>query len=296
MGKATIIFWDVQHGSSTYIQSPSGKHIMIDLGSGSYSGKNNFSPLTRLKQRNINRLDYLIITHPHKDHIDDILNLNAKPKAFRRPRHLDMDTVIENSRDFGGYKEKISLYKAFDDSYKRPKVHNLGGLKMTSFTPKNCLQSNLNNHSIITVIEYAGYKIVVPGDNEECSFKELMRQSRFRLTVKNADILLAAHHGRKNGFYENFVKLVNPKLTIISDTERYKNEVEKESKSEMIDRYVDYSSGLEVRYKVDDITHFKSEKCLTTYRDGAIRVVLGNEENKAPYIKVSAKRAKNALK
>lgn len=40
-----MVFWDVQHGHATYIKSPNGRHIVIDLGTGDYSGKNtNFSP------------------------------------------------------------------------------------------------------------------------------------------------------------------------------------------------------------------------------------------------------------
>ncbi|ODS37411.1 MAG: hypothetical protein A7316_09440 [Candidatus Altiarchaeales archaeon WOR_SM1_86-2] len=30
-----IVFWDVQHGSATYIKTPNGKHIVQDLGTGS---------------------------------------------------------------------------------------------------------------------------------------------------------------------------------------------------------------------------------------------------------------------
>ena len=37
--ECTVIFWDVQHGHSTYIKTPNNRHIVIDLGTGDYSRK-----------------------------------------------------------------------------------------------------------------------------------------------------------------------------------------------------------------------------------------------------------------
>jgi competence protein ComEC len=52
-----VVIYDVQHGSAAYIQTPNGKHIMIDLGTGSLEdGEATFSPLLRLK----NHWGYLI--------------------------------------------------------------------------------------------------------------------------------------------------------------------------------------------------------------------------------------------
>ena len=38
--ECSIVFWDVQHGHSTYIEILNDRHIVIDLGTGDYSGKN----------------------------------------------------------------------------------------------------------------------------------------------------------------------------------------------------------------------------------------------------------------
>ena len=60
-GEATILFWDVQHGSATYIRTPNNKHLVIDLGTGSYGNNDQeFSPLKYLKNTyNISQLDYV---------------------------------------------------------------------------------------------------------------------------------------------------------------------------------------------------------------------------------------------
>lgn len=62
----TLVLWDVQHGSATYIKTPAGQHIVHGLGIGSYgSGSADFSPLMHLKRSyGVTQLDAVIITHP----------------------------------------------------------------------------------------------------------------------------------------------------------------------------------------------------------------------------------------
>ncbi|BCU07202.1 hypothetical protein Atep_18790 [Allochromatium tepidum] len=49
MPEAKIIFWDVEHGHASYLCTPNGRHIVIDLGTGSYDSGDEFSPLNHLK-------------------------------------------------------------------------------------------------------------------------------------------------------------------------------------------------------------------------------------------------------
>ena len=222
-----MVFWDVQHGHSTYIKSPNNKHIVIDLGIGDYSGKNTeFSPLKHLKYNyGIQQLDYVIITHVHLDHIDDILNFDLlRPKVFHRPKQITNQEVMVGVRQQD--KAKYEKYCEINDRYNHPigggiddpdNPDNFGAMKIISFTPTTCPHENFNNHSIVTVVEYANIKVVIPGDNQECSYNELMKRETFKTAIKDAYILLAPHHGRESGYNNDFVNLVNPCLTIVSD-------------------------------------------------------------------------------
>ena len=71
-----IVVWDVQHGHAVYFQTPGGQDFVIDLGTGSYGDSDyEFSPLLHLKRKyDVVQLDGVIITHPHRDHLDDIFN------------------------------------------------------------------------------------------------------------------------------------------------------------------------------------------------------------------------------
>ncbi len=226
MAEATFIFWDVQHGSAAYIQTPNGKHLAVDLGTGSVKGGNAaFSPLLHLKRNyGVDRLDHLFVTHPHRDHLDDIGNLDkVPPRVFGRPRHLtEQDVRAGNqARD----SSVIDAYFRWDRDYNSPvppendvfEPANLGGLELQSFTPTECPKSNLNNHSIVLVASYAGSKIIIPGDNEAPSWRELLESWDFRQAIVGTDVLVAPHHGREAGFSAELFDHITPRLVIVSD-------------------------------------------------------------------------------
>lgn len=280
--EALMIFWDVQHGHASYIKTPNGKHIVIDLGIGSYDDDDKqFSPLAHLKQHyGVNRIDLLIITHPHLDHIDDILTmkaLNMGPETLLRPRHLTNLEILKNIREQD--RPKFEYYCCMSDHYcyDIPLFHplhpnnpdNFGGMKITFFEPRNCNRNNFNNHSIISVFEFQGYKIVIPGDNQEESFEELFKVFGFEETVRNADILLAPHHGRDSGVHNDFQKLVNPKLTIISDGSLCNTSANP--------WYSANSRGMDVYKIANGSKEFR--RTLTTNSDGEIFVQFGRKSD-----------------
>ena len=106
-----LVIWDVQHGSAAYLKTPSDKHIVVDLGAGNYSESDEaFSPLLYLMDNyGIKQLDQVIITHPHTDHIDDIMNFDAlSPRVLSRPNHLTEETV--RNANPGKDKQKLDKY------------------------------------------------------------------------------------------------------------------------------------------------------------------------------------------
>lgn len=280
-----MVFWDVQHGHATYIKSPNNRHVIIDLGIGDYSGRDTqFSPLRHLKNNyGVQQLDYVVITHPHLDHIDDILNFELlRPKVLCRPGEITNAEVMEGAREQD--KEKLSKYCEINDRYiykieggtDDPNIpENYGAMKIHTFLPNTCSHNNINNYSIITVIEYAEIKVVVPGDNESCSFDELLKLENFKTAIKNADILLAPHHGRESGYNNDFVNLVNPRLTVVSDG-----------------RFCDTSANCRYSQKSRGWNVYKTNgrsierKCLTTNSDGEVYIKFGYNDDKSRFLSV----------
>ena len=289
MPETLIVFWDVEHGHSAYTKTPNGRHIVIDLGTGSFESGEDFSPLNHLKYKyNVDRLDYVIISHPHVDHIDDIFNFDEMhPKVLLRPKHLDKKPILEKSSDTD--RPKLEKYFEISERYSEPVLEtspnspknpdNWGGLHIKSFIASKCSQSNINNHSVITVFSFEGLKVTVTGDNEPPSWNELKEMDGFDDWTKNTDILLAPHHGRKSGFDDEIMEHLNPRLTVVSDGAYCDTSASS--------RYSAISRGWAV-YKEDGTS--EKRYCLTTRNDGIITVSFGKGIDDKPFLHVKIEK------
>lgn len=279
-----LVFWDVQHGSATHIKTPNGLDIVQDLGTGTHrGGAIDFSPLRYLKDKlNVACIDEVIITHPHRDHLDDIFNFDyLNPRILNRPRHLSDSEVIAANRSQD--RAVIDKYLEIDKRYSGPVVNdpllaeNNGGVGFKIFMPTECDHSNINNHSLVTIITYASLRILLPGDNEPESWQELLRNSEFREAIRGTDVFLASHHGRDSGYYAGLFSYFTPKLVVISDGRHCDNSATA--------RYSQIASGWTVhsRSSSDEV-----RKCVTTRSDGDITIEIGiNEANSRPFLSVT---------
>jgi beta-lactamase superfamily II metal-dependent hydrolase len=291
-GELLVVVYDVQHGSAAYIQTPNGKHIMIDLGTGSLEDEDaTFSPLLRLKKHwGVDCLDLVVITHPHRDHIDDIFNFERlTPRAILRPKHLSEEEIRAGNKRDGEEKRKIKKYLEINRRYSVPatpgeKVRapaNNGGMTMRHFHPKKCARSNLNNHSIVTVLSYGGSKIVIPGDNENASWSELLEDSDFVEAIRGTDILVASHHGRESGFCGELFDHIEPSLVVVSDGPV--------TGTSFTGQYYTVTTEKGWRVRSRSSGDYADRWVLTTRRDGHVVIRFGVNGALKPYMSVTAK-------
>jgi beta-lactamase superfamily II metal-dependent hydrolase len=262
-----ITVWDVNHGNATYIKTPNDRHIVVDLGDGE-----DFSPLRNLVALGVPRLDVAVITHPHRDHLDDIFNFDLiAPPTLWRPNHLSEADIRNGNRDSD--MPVIDEYLRISARYNAPVAPtndfntpaNFGGAEFQVFVPRGCDKCNLNNHSLVVVVSYAGLKMVIPGDNEAPSWKELLKDPRFVQAVKGADVFLASHHGRQAGYCpELFEVMGKPRLVIISDTAH--------GDTSVTNSYSNQAKGWTV-YDSDGTAD--TRYCVTTRSDGHITIKFG---------------------
>jgi beta-lactamase superfamily II metal-dependent hydrolase len=66
---------DVEGGQSTLIVAPSGQTLLIDAGYPGFSGRDADRIATAAKQAHVKRIDYLLVTHHHSDHVGGVANL-----------------------------------------------------------------------------------------------------------------------------------------------------------------------------------------------------------------------------
>ena len=223
MSETKITFFDVGHGSCTHIQTPNGKNILVDIG-----GSDDFSPAYHLRwHEGVGQLDGLILTHGHEDHYHDILNLDKyglKPTVLLRnhagfPVSKNASNIIHHDKiDF--VNNLNSTYNATVEPCNSPFWPGAnGGVMFKSFFPDTQYQTkdDPNTYSGLYVFAYGGTKIVMTGDNNKEILKEMIRDREVVEYIKNADFLLAPHHGRTTDFCPEFFAVVNPRATIISD-------------------------------------------------------------------------------
>ena len=222
-----IIFYDVEHGSCTHIITPNHKHILIDVGSKTDKSIVDYICAKYFYGQN-GRIDELIITHPHEDHIYDLPNLynRLRPKILHRaPAAFDIEPAsrtqlhINIAEKANNMNAKYNLPVSKDDDIETPE--NVGGVKISIIPSVAKLQdkNDLNTFSSLIIVEYGDFKFVLTGDNPKNQLQYMVDTDymNIKTLIANATVLLAPHHGRTGEFCKDFFDCVNPILTVISD-------------------------------------------------------------------------------
>lgn len=214
-----------------------------------------------------------MITHGHRDHIEDIFSfLDLRPLVLYTPRHFTDSEIRDanraNDRAFVDQYLKLraaySFPVPFGASVELGDGYDHADFKL--FSPQRSSRKNLNDHSLVVVISYAGVTILIPGDNEPASWRELLEDRSFVRAIQGTDVLIASHHGRESGYCSELFDSMyrQPKLVVISDG-----------------RFCDTSATSRYCSKVTGWTVFdpsgdnETRYCLTTRKDGHVTIRCG---------------------
>jgi len=268
MSKLKISILDVGHGDFIYVNSPLGNNIVIDCGSG------DVVPSTFLK--NIHVIDELQISHPHTDHFDDLVDVSKYSiHSFRCPA---IDSFSDKTIGWKKYdKEKINKLRELKRTITVNKNAVVGSFNFSYsvFYPTNIDSNNPNTASLVTILSYAGFKMLFGGDLPDSGWANLLRQDGFISAIKGTNIFKVPHHGRKEGYSEELFRYISPKLCIISD----KSIDETNKNTVATDWYTHRSTGINI-IKSDGT--IENRKVLTTRKDNSI--FIESNENGNYYI------------
>lgn len=203
--KLLVHYIDVGQGDSILIQSKN-KNLLIDGGPRSSSK----DLINYLKKTNIKKLDYVIATHPHEDHIGgmaDVIN-TFEIGEFYAPKKTHTSKTYENMiKALQNKKLKIIATKY------GTKPLDLGdGIVGDFLGPINSDYDNLNNYSTILKITCGDNSFLFTGDAEKDSEKEILQKN---IDVQ-ADVLKLGHHGSSTSSSNEFLDKANPSMAIAS--------------------------------------------------------------------------------
>lgn len=271
MKKITITWWDVAHGLSIWIKTPSMQSHWIDAG---HNGDTDFCPAEYVKEKyDETQMDYLIISHPDSDHISALhryINALGNPKVLLRNKTLNDDEThgeLECIKAYSHLNETYTSSVSYEDSPINPQ--NNGGINIyTCYNNRNEV-SNINDASVVAFYEIWGRVIVFPGDISEPGWELLWENNSAQIQerLKNNQVILTApHHGRSSGYSGKMFEDLSPDLVIISDKygkeptdQRFRNNPNGLKIGDEIVKY--YSTKTSDRIKVE----ITENKCATWY-------------------------------
>lgn len=200
-----VHFIDVGQGDSILIQVNS-KNLLIDSGPSASKDK----LVKYLNSLKISKLDYIIATHPHEDHIGNMSYIidNFEVLNFYAPK------VNINTKAFETMVESLVI-KDLKIKVLKPNIKSIDlgeNTKVDVFSPISNEYENLNNFSSIIKISYGTTSFLFTGDSEELSEKEVLTQG---YDLKS-DVLKVGHHGSSSSTSKRFLDAVDPYIAVIS--------------------------------------------------------------------------------
>ena len=197
-----VKFFDVGQADSILVQS-AGVNMLIDAGTNNMGN----TVVQNLKDLGITKIDYLVGTHPHEDHIggmDDVIN-NFEIGTIYMPK------VQTNTKTFEDVLDAISNKGLTITTPEVGYVFEVGNTKcevMCAGTGTTEENSNLNLSSIVIRMVYGEESFLFMGDAEEKN--ESSRQ------WPQATVLKVGHHGSDTSSSESFLNQVKPEISVIS--------------------------------------------------------------------------------
>ena len=214
-----VTFLAVGHGNAVVLQSPQGRTLVVDGGKET-RGPDRYSVVVSfLRHKGIQKVEGVLDTHPDEDHVGGLVNvLSAYPvsTAYEGTRAQSDSWIYHEFKEVIRKRSvKLTALKEGDQ------LSVLNPTQVTVLHPPDRYVPHLhadNNRSLVSMISFAGFNLILPGDLEKDGLMKLLKDNR---PFPKVDWLMAPHHGRKSGEPALCARGFKPRFVVLSDWRDY---------------------------------------------------------------------------
>ncbi len=199
-----VVFLDVGQADSCILLLPDGTTVLIDAGT-KEAGK---IIVKRLQELDVERIDRLVLTHPHEDHIGGAVEVMGE---------FDVGDVFmpRTSHTTKTYEKLLLAIQAMQLPLYEAKAGKVlidqEDLKATFTGPANAY-TDLNEMSAVLSLTYGKVTFLFTGDAGATSEADMLASG----LVTRADVLKVGHHGSSTSSTKAFLETVSPDIAVIS--------------------------------------------------------------------------------
>lgn len=203
----TVYYLDVGQGDATLIETGNGNRVLIDAGGGRKTAEKIAEMLPFYDQK----IDVVIVTHPHSDHIDGL--------AFLLD-YVDVGLVLESGSDHSTL--VVESYKKALEEHSVKKIYARRGMtvKLSEdififilFPDVNVFEMDTDNASVWAKLSYGETDFLFSGDSFLAIENYMVEIDGEKLA---SNIFQAGHHGSKTSNGRVLLRAVMPDYVVIS--------------------------------------------------------------------------------
>lgn len=200
-----VHFLDVGQADAILIQLPDQQTMLIDAG----NNDDGSAVVSYLQQRGINKINYLVGTHPHEDHIgglDEVINTLEIGQVY-------LPKVIHNTKTFEDVLLALrSKGLKVNPAHAGVTLLKQDNLKVNLLSPAGTEYKEINDWSVVIRVQYGDKAFLLTGDAEIQAEEEMLAAG----LELQANILKVGHHGSRSSTTSAFLAAVAPEYAVIS--------------------------------------------------------------------------------